>query len=214
MLRVPRILKDSSTSDDEVRYRILAILYKEEKDNPEGSPGHLMGLEPKYIVKHLDIPEKQVYFNMSYLDKKGLITIMKFSGNVWSFMRITPFGIDVYENKDKYKEKLHFIQNILNISAPIYGPVIQAVASEVTYNQQLNNAFEQARIITDRRPDISGELRIETNNRLDSLEEELKKKDTDLGRVQRLWQWLKGNASWVVPVLKDLVLEVMKRSLS
>jgi len=56
------------------------------------------------------------------------------------------------------------------------------------------------------------DLREETTRNLDSLQQELMKEEPDVGRVQRLWKWLKRNADWVVPTLTEVVIEGLRRA--
>jgi len=199
-------------NDDEIRYQILEILYKEAKENPEGWQGRSFGLTPKEIMNKLQVPEKDFYFNMDYLDKKGLIKIKKVASG-WMDAKITAYGTDVYEHKDKYKDTLPFIQtNIQNISANVIGNVTQAVDSTVIFDQRLSDAFRQARIITENQ-NITQEQKEETNKRLDSLEEGIKSGEPDVGKIQRLWKWLKENANWVVPAIIQVVSEYWKKVL-
>ena len=193
---------------DEIRHRILKILYIMAQENPES-----LGLDKETINKILDVPEKTIFFNMQYLAEKGLISLFKGIGT-WFHARITAFGIDVVEDKEKYGEQFPFIQTtIQEIHArDIYGSVVQAVESQVTFAQQVGSVFQQARGITEAK-DIAPTLRMQIEERLNQLEEELKKTEPDAGKIQELWKWLKRNANWVVPILVSAVLEGLKMAL-
>ena len=193
-----------SINHDKIRHRILKILYKFAQENPES-----LGLDKETVLQILQIPEKAIFFNILYLDEKGLVSVSRGIGN-WFYARITAFGIDVIENKEKYGEQFPFIQTtIQEIRAPVYGNVVQAVESRVTFNK-VSTAFQQARNITDTKEDIPSSLREEIKKLLDLLEEELKSKEPDAGKIKNLWKWLKKNAKWVIPMLSHFVLEGLK----
>jgi dCTP deaminase len=86
---------------------------------------------------------------------------------------------------------------------------IQAKDSQIVI-QQINSVFQNARNITESKTEISPESKKETLSYLDSLQEEMKKKEPDAGKIQKTWNWLKRNASWVIPVLTPIVLEVTR----
>jgi len=200
-----KLLNMPQINHDEIRHRILEILYKFAQDNPES-----FGLSKEAFQQILKIPEKKVFFNISYLDEKGLVRASMGIGN-WFYAKITAFGIDVVENKEKYREQFPFIQTtIQEIHGDVYGTVIQAVQSQVSFNQQVTTAFQQAHKIIDTRTDITISLKEEVKKHLNLLEEELKSKEPDLSKIQTLWKWLKSNANWIIPTLTQVVLEGLK----
>ena len=195
----------SSLPDDQIRHVILELLYKVAKDHPESS-----GMQRDEMYEILKIPKNQIEFNMSYLEQKLLVKRSAFMGPPYWFASITALGIDVVENKEEYKKEFPFIQaNIQEIHGDIYAPVIQAVGSKVDFKQQINNAFQQAHEITEKRS-MESSLKEQIQKQLTLLEEELEKEEADLGKVQRLWKRLKENASWLVPTLADVVIESVK----
>jgi len=195
-------------SNDETRHLILEILYRHAREK-----GTRIGLRLDQIQKMLNIPDNLVIFNLEYLDQKGLITMKRLASG-WENISISAYGIDVIERKDEFRDKFPFIQTtIQEIHGDVYGTVIQGVSSQIIFNLQLVDAFQQARKITEMKQDISSEDREKINENLDSLEDELKKEESDAGKIQRTWKWLKRNANWVVPILTQVVLEGLKRSL-
>ena len=192
------------TSDKEVRHQILDILYRLAKKEPLGMLGR------KQMHEVLKIPEEQMDFNIFYLQEKNLIKLRQGLGAPWFTAEITAFGTDVIENKDKYSQSFPFIQTtIQEIHGDIYGTVVQAVDSKVDIKQQVTSAFQKAHEITDKM-DIESSIKEEIQKQLKLLEEELRKEEVDAGKVQRLWRWIKKNASWLVPTLADVVIESVK----
>lgn len=200
----------SAVTDDQLRYSILQILYKTAQEDVMS-----LGLERTKMIDLLKVTEKRVDFNIFYLRDKTLIELLQTMGTPWVLAKITAYGIDVIEHQNNFKTQLPFIQtNIQNIQGNVNAPVIQAVGgSQVTFDQQITNAFSQANTIVEDRTDLSGEQKEEIKNYLKHLQEELGNKEPDAGKIQRLWKWLKQNASWIVPTLATVVLEGTKKAM-
>jgi len=99
---------------------------------------------------------------------------------------------------------------IQNIQGDVNAPVIQAVRSEFNFNQQVTESFKQVQIIVENREGISPKLKEEIREQLRLLQEELTRQEPNLGNIQKLWKWLKQNASWIVPTLTSIVMEGIK----
>jgi hypothetical protein len=190
-------------TDNEIRRRVLETLYNFAQKETKGS---FPPLSRQDIQQILEIPNEKLNFNMVYLQQKGLIELHVGYDQYWYGARITAFGIDVVTNKEKYAQRFPFIQAIQEIHAPVYAPVIQAVESQVNF-QQVTTAFQQARNMTEKKEDIPKALREEVKKQLNLLEEELNSKEPDVGKIQTSWKWLKRNANWVVPTLTQVVLK-------
>jgi hypothetical protein len=196
----------TSLSNEQIRRMILEILYEEAKTNPTSQ-----GVNRDEMKKILQIPEKDLDFNVFYLKEKGLIELFQCLGKPWEFAKINAYGIDVVENKEKYRTKFPFIYaTIQEIHGNIYGQVVQAVASQLTFSQRVDDAFKQAYQLIDMKTEIQSELRGEIKKRVKLLEEELRNPEPNLSKIQELWKWLKQNANWIIPTLTQIVLEVVK----
>ena len=188
-----------------VRYKILEILY-----NKASLAGTNWNVNRKEIIKSLAFEEKEIDFNIFYLFDKGLAKMITHSGNNWVIATITSKGIDVIEHKQKFVEDFPFIQvAIQEINAPIYGNAIQAVNSQVNFNQRVEDVFKKAHNRLEKE-DINDVQKEEVKENLNRLKKELKKKDKDAGKIQKLYKRLKKNASWVTPILVQIVLEGLK----
>ena len=193
-------------TDNEIRRRVLETLYDFAQKKTKG---HFPPLSREEIQEILKIPNEKLNFNMVYLQQKGLIELHVGHDQYWYGARITAFGIDVIANKEKYAQRFPFIQTIQEIHGDVYAPVIQAVESQVSFNQQVVTVFQQARNMTETKEGIPPTLREEIKKHLNLLEEELKSKEPDASKIQRLWKWLKRNANWVVPTLTQVVLRFL-----
>ena len=145
----------STINNQEIRHRILDAHYKNKQGAPRG-----LGVERNTMLEKLQVSANLMDFNMSYLEEKGLVKLFGYFGALWNIAQITAFGMDVIENKEQYGEKFPFIKTIIQeIHGDVIGPVIQTVDSQITFNQQMNNGFQQAYEMNKTKEDISNELR-------------------------------------------------------
>jgi hypothetical protein len=196
-------------SNDEIRISILQHLYALHFRDP-----NQIGIGRAEMLELLNTQKNLMDSNMVYLEQKGLVKLLKVMGSLWELASVTAFGIDVIENKETYKQQFPFITvQVQEIHGDVHGDVVQAKDSQVII-QQIDNVFQKAYSMTESRAGISSDLKKEILSNLASLEEEMKKKEPDAGKIQKTWNWLKRNANWVVPVLTQIVLEVVKIALS
>lgn len=195
----------TSSSSAEIRHELLQFLYSFAQANPSFS-------FPRNLLQRLfQIPKNKMDFNMLYLEQKRLVKLLKSMGSLWDSAEITALGIDVVEDKDKFGQQFPFIQTtIQEIYGDVHGTVVQAVQSQVSFNQQVTNTFKEARTLVDKKENVPSDLKKDIKRRLNLLEEELGKTEPDVGRMQKSWKWLKRNANWVVPTLTKVVLEGIK----
>lgn len=192
-------------SNNEIRYSILQHLYRLHFEDPSS-----FGIARVELLRLIGTQENLMDSNMLYLEEKGLVRLEKVMGSLWAWARVTALGIDVIENKEMYKQRFPFITvQIQEIHGDVHGNVVQAEGSQVTI-QQIDGAFQTARSMTESKTDISQEVKKEIQENLVALQEEIEKKEPDAGKIQRSWSWLKRNANWVVPVLAQIVSEVVK----
>ena len=195
----------SEISNDEIRYKILEILYKVAL---KGGPN--WQVKRSYLKNHLSVDESLVDFNVFYLADRDLARIIKRSGN-WETVVITGEGIDVYEHKLDFASQYPFIKiAIQNIDGPVYGSAVQAVDSKLSINQRITDSFKQAYSLIELQSDLSSGEKKEIKKNLKGLEEEVKAEKPDKNKLQRLWDWVKANANWVVPTLKGVIEDILK----
>jgi hypothetical protein len=194
-----------SVSDDQVCLDILELLYKHLNDNPAGS-----GVDRAIIQDTLKLSEQQMDINMTYLENKTLVTLFRTVSSQWTFAKITADGIDVIENKERYADKFPFTQAS---TSQIHENVFQTVRSQVSFTQQVTDAFKQAYDQV-RVTKLSTSDKEKIEKQLKALEKELQKtKKADLGAIQKNWEELKKKASWLSPAIAQVVLEGIKIAL-
>jgi len=193
------------SSNKEIRYIILKKLYDFFHENPGSA-----GVSKSDMMQTLNAQEKLVDANMIYLEEKHLVKTIGTMGAIWLVANITAFGIDVIENQEKYKDQFPFVQ-VQVVHGNNYGNMAQAATGSKISIAQINEAFQRARDLTKAATGISKELKEQVEDNLTRLEDEIKKNEPELGKVQKTWKWLKVNASWVVPILANIVIEAMKK---
>ena len=195
----------SEISNDEIRYRILEILYKVAL---KGGPN--WQVQRSYLNTHLRVDENLVDFNVFYLVDKDLARIRKRDRN-WETVVITGKGIDVYEHKLDFASQYPFIKiAIQKIDGPVFGSAVQAIDSKVDIKERINASFTNAYSIVKSDTSLSDEERTKIKENLKKLEAEIKAEKPDKGKVQSLWDWIKNNAQWVVPALKVIIEDILK----
>jgi len=196
------------SSNKEIRYMILKTLYTHFHENPAS-----MGIGRTTMLEVLNVLENIMDANVLYLKQKHLVSSSGVSvAFIWKSVKITAFGIDVIENKEKYKDQFPFMQ-VQIVQGNNYGNIAQAGADSQVTITQISETFQKARDLTKATTGISEDLIEEVNDKLTTLEQEINKNEPELGKVQKIWKWLKGNASWVVPILKDIIMEGMKKGI-
>ncbi len=201
--------------DDHIRLSILTLLYKRCQENPE-SPG----IDRAIIEATFGLTKKQLDTNMLQLEEKGLVALSRI-GPSWVLAKITEDGFEAVENKEKYAEK--FSSNKPQPSTKLTAAqsmVPQALPEEnlgemqpeVTFSQQLTDAFNQAynRIRSENLPDSE---RKKLEKQVSSLEKNLRRDRIEFGSIQKDWDEIRKRANWLSPVLAPVVLETLERAL-
>ncbi len=59
-------------------------------------------ITPKEFIEQLGVTQKELDFNIVYLEEKGFVELQKpLEGSIFVGARITPIGIDLVEDKEK-----------------------------------------------------------------------------------------------------------------
>ena len=77
---------------DNIQRRMLEILLEESKKNPTG-----YGVHRSDMKRTLNISEKKMDFNMTYLAKRNLVNFVPVPNYHWLWAKITKPGIDIIE---------------------------------------------------------------------------------------------------------------------
>jgi hypothetical protein len=198
-----------AASDDQVRLDILELLHKHQNDSPNNS-----GVDRAIIQDTLKVSEKHMEINISYLEDKALVTLSRTFGPQWTFAKITPEGINVIENKERYADKFSFVKaSTSQNNEEDHQNVSQELMSSTGSPQRVAEFFKQARDqVRDAKLSKADKEKLEKQLRV--LETELlKNKRADLGKIQKEWESLKKNASWLSPTISQAVLEAIRQAL-
>jgi len=195
------------SENDVTRSIILEILYYHEQENP-GS----FGLDRKEMIPLLKLPLNVIDRNVLYLEDKRLIKLEKYLGALWGFARITSYGIDVVEQKEKYQDQFPFIIQIQNIQGSVYGNVVQADNSEVYLTQQVLNEISMLRELVVQ-SDIIDSFRPVLNLHFDTIEDELKKNKLDKAIIRQSISVIKKYDSNSVPLILDRIAKIILKQI-
>lgn len=197
-------MKNSSSIDDQVRNLILETLYKAARANPTNK-----FLERRKMVDALRISERDLDFNIFYLEEKCLIELISAPAKPWIRAKIKALGIDVIEKPADYKQDFPFIN--VHVQGSTYGDIVIANNnSTVNFKKQMLDDFREAYEMIQEKADVTSEQKTEIIERAKLLEEELRKTEIDAGKIQHSWKWLKRNADWLVPTLTQVIRDGIK----
>ncbi len=176
--------------NNQIRRKILQILYDYEIENPGG-------LTPSGIVKkHLQVEDKIIDFNLNYLENKGYLKLTRLHGSL-PLSRITSGGIDIVEDNNQLDEKFPLIHQTIVHNSP--GTVIDSQNVSINIVNSFNQIYEE---INQQNPE-NRDLIIEKVN---FIERELGKKDMDKSKVRKMYEWLQRNANWIMPSLSQVMV--------
>lgn len=181
----------NTVTDAATQRRILEILLETERKDPTG-----FGVHRSIMKRELGISEKGMDYHMAYLAQRRLVRLTEVPNFLWLWAKITAFGVDTLENGG---EQL----------LPPARPATQKAGGDarLTLVQRLADAFQRAHDLTKAKGGLSEEKEKQVLEKLNSLEGELSRKEPDAGEIQKGWKWLKENADWVEPTLRQVVLE-------
>jgi Mn-dependent DtxR family transcriptional regulator len=181
-------------TNQEIRFKILKLLYGKEKKSPR------RGLGDSDLMEELGISKEELNFNINYLEEKGWVRLDKTFGGFTA--NITAEGIDLVEDENGLKSafpKLNLIiqngqvnianqessNNITNVSIINYEDILRQV-------DQLPNADEV-------RPHV------QTIQEEDGKPEDQR----DKNKIIQAWDFIKQNA----PTIAQLLLPIIKKLL-
>jgi hypothetical protein len=170
---------------DEIQKHVLEFLVEETAKNPSG-----YGVHRSIMQKAIDMSDKDMDFIMAFLEQRGLVKLIEAPNYSWLWAKVMPAGKRVIQESNLSKE------------------------SKSNLSQKIADNFQLAYDLTNEKKRTSKKRKRMIIDNLNRLEEELAKEDIDAGKIQIIWNWLRKNASWILPALSDTVLEGMKHALS
>lgn len=183
--------------NDEIRHKILSVLYGEFEENPTGPISR-----EELMARLSDIDPKRIDVNMIYLTKKGFVRTLRGHGAPWMHTIIEPPGIDLVEDRSRFDVEFPPTSNLQIFQGDV-GTVVQI--------GEIRTAIEgigDVRAIV--REEIKdSDLSEELEARLDELDALLTEKTIDKGEISKILRFFKANASWVVPILAQAVTKAL-----
>lgn len=185
----------NSATNAETRRRILEILLETQEKDPTG-----FGVHRSVMKRELNISEQSMDYHMAYLAQRRLVRLTEVPNFLWLWAKITAFGMDTLENSG---------EQLLQPAQTATEEALGAADGDTKIGliQRLADAFQRAHDLTKAKGGLSEKNEKSVLEKLNSLEEELTRKEPDAGEIQKTWKWLKENADWVEPVLREVVLE-------
>ena len=182
--------------NEEIRSRILRILYEHEMQNP----AHYFNTDE--LAPKLAVPSNILDANLLYLHGKALVRGVGVLGRVTPpIVRITPLGIDVVEHPQWFDGKLSINLQTVSVSGAVYGQVAVG-GRDVTQVQA--NSIDDLRSIVDKREGLTKETRDSIKSKLGELERELSSGTLSKSRVEQFKEFF-GKYDWLWPALVSVI---------
>ena len=70
------------------------------------------GVHRSTIQEALNVPNRNLDFNISYLAKNGLVRLVTAQSNEWVWARITSVGTDLLDSPARYEERFPFAKTV------------------------------------------------------------------------------------------------------
>lgn len=181
-------------NNDQIRRRILEVLYKrfmEDPDEPTSRDEMLDSLS--------DLEPQQVDSNVIYLEKSGYLEAEHTIGAAWYSAKILPKGVDLVEDKTRFDVVFNPTSNVQIIYGPV-GPVIQfggGLEVTVTGVDDLHKLIEER--VKDR------ELVKDLHLKVEKLGELLQEDTLDTSRLSEVMEFFRTHAPWLVPIVLAII---------
>ena len=182
-------------NNQEIRFRILKLLY----DNEEEQPSEFVGPDK---LEELGLEHNKLLANVTYLEEKGYIELFKGFGAHFNGARITAYGKDLVEDESSLRQEFPTVQFIIQ-----HGQVnianqnsqnIQTTVNITNYDQ----IFREVETL-----DNAGEIKphVEALRNEDSKPEN----ERDSNVITKSWKFIKENASSIVPLVEPVVRRLL-----
>ncbi len=184
-------------NNDEIRRKILEILYEKDKEEP------FRFMSRNLLKEKLNVEDNKLDSNVLYLKEKNLIILGKEHTQTKPFIRaiITAKGKDLVENKEEFNSMfpINITQNIIS------NGIGAAIGNNNSINISIEDSFKK--IYDDiQKQDMSNKEEIIKN--VKEIEDELKKDSIDKNKIKKSIDFLKTNASWVIPSVIEIVKNI------
>jgi hypothetical protein len=184
-------------NNDEIRGKILDILYKQNQEHPGG----LSNLLPRDFLKEkLGIEDNELNRNVLYLKDQGFLDIPIDAGHV-TFLTasITSKGIDLVEHPERFNPTPAFVQHINISNSP--GAVVNSQNVTVNIQDSFNNLYEKVN-------SSNSENKEEINSKVREIQEELENENINTSKVRKSIDYFKSNAKWIIPYITNIILVI------
>lgn len=168
-------------TNNDIRREILTIAYDHWQNDPHGYT------TAEQFVNAIPADANEVERNFDYLVKKHYLEGTLPSGGGYHMIKITPTGIDLYENPTQFNREfaLKIEQHTTNIGGDYIAPTIIGDSNTVNIKSQITEAFNSVR------SELTEEQLAVAQPLLETLEQELSASKPDNGKVKEAWEKVK-----------------------
>jgi hypothetical protein len=176
----------------EIRRKILEFIYQKNEEKP----GYRVKREE--LQQYLDIPDNKLINNILYLEEKCYLKLQKSIGSQFVDAQINSYGIDLVENPDEFNNKfpINITQNVIQNSKNIIigNKNVQTISISDSFNSIYND-------IEKKDPENKDQIL----NKIKEIEQELKKENPKKSVLIESILFLKENAAWIVPTIREII---------
>lgn len=163
----------------QIQRQILELLNDFNKENPEYYVARY------YLIDKLQIDDKKLEKNVLYLYNEKYVDMGKAIGTTFNSVKITSKGIHLIENT---------VQDSQNV----------VIASEDANNDITESFYQIYQKIESLNLDNKDEIR----QKINIIEEELKKDTISKSKIKDSSDWLKTNANWTILPLAQIIIGI------
>ncbi len=173
----------------QIQRQILEILNEFNHENPGYYAARV------YLADKLNMDDKTLEKNVLHLHKEKYVDISRALGISFNSVKITDKGIDLVENQEAFN-----VQGSQNI----------VIASE-DVNIIIENSFNEIYTAIE---SLNLENKDKIRQKVNIIQEELKKDKISKSKIKNSTIWLKKNARWTILPLAQIIMESYGLNLS
>jgi len=187
----------------EIRARILRFHY----DSEMNRPGDFFNIDelPKLMP---DVPQNTLDANILYLCRSRLIECHMVCGRTTPpIARISPIGIDVVENPDRYSGRFSLNVQVLNVGTN-YGQLAQADRGSTVTQTETDSSFNDLRELVK----THSELTDADRERIDKVLANLEKTTNEGGLTKKIIEEARqalADYGWLIPPLITVLAKAL-----
>jgi tyrosyl-tRNA synthetase len=176
----------------EIRRKILEYIHEKNQESPQCM------VNREEFKESLGVNDVELDRNILYLEEKGYLKLLKTLSERFRTAQITSFGTDLVENPEEFNSEfpIKVTQNIVQNSTGVI------IGDNNRQSISISQSFEQIYETIEKRNPKNKEQIVEE---VREIEEELKQPNPNKSKIAKSIEYLKSNASWIVPVIIEVL---------